>query len=590
MCGIAGLMTKDGRAPDGKLLNRFLDALAHRGPDGSGRHIAGGVGMVQTRLAIIDLATGDQPLYEPGGCALVANGEIYNYVELRADMADVPFSTEGDCETALWLYRRHGIEYARHLRGMYAIAIHDPADGGKLILSRDPFGIKPLYYAETAKGLAFASEPGALLAAGLITPRIAPRSRAQLLQLQFTCGAETIFEGISRLLPGETIMVQAGRITDRRRLAALPEGGPEKIAESDALDRLDEALMDSVSVHQRSDVPYGLFLSGGIDSSVLLSAMAELNERPVAAFTAGFSGTAVHDERRHARKLAKLLGAEHEEIDFSEADFWESLPAIAAAMDDPAADYAILPTWKLAERAGQDLKVVLCGEGGDELMAGYGRYRSAIRPWWMGGKTIRHRGAFDKVDVLREKQFGWRDTIQGEQALAEADGRSTLQAAQAVDCGDWLAHDLLNKLDRCLMAHSVEGRTPFLDPAVANASFRIPDGMKIRDGLGKWLLRKWLDGRLPEAEAFSRKRGFTVPVGEWIASRGRTLGELVARQPEINEIAKPERVRAIFSSANGKREGFAAWNLLFYSLWYKGAFERRAVAGKDIFATLEGSA
>ncbi len=589
MCGIAGLMTRDGRAPEAEVLDKFLSALAHRGPDGSGRHIAGNVAMIQTRLAIIDLTTGDQPLYEPGGAALVANGEIYNYLELREELAGSPFKTASDCETALYVYRQHGLDYARHLRGMYAIAIHDPAEGGRLVLSRDPFGIKPLYYTETEAGFAFASEPAALIDVGFVSPRITENSRDQLLQLQFTCGAKTIYQGINRLLPGETIEVRNGRIVDRRRLPALPEGAPESISEEEALSRLDHAILNSVDIHQRSDVPYGLFLSGGIDSSALLSAMAELNDTPIAAFTAGFSNSGVHDERGHAQKLAKLVGAEHVEIDFREEDFWKTLPAIAKAMDDPAADYAILPTWKLAERAAQDLKVVLCGEGGDELMAGYGRYRSTLRPWWMGGRTIRHRGAFDKVDVLRNDLSGWRDAIRGDEAMAESAGRSPLQTAQAVDCGDWLAHDLLNKLDRCLMAHGVEGRTPFLDPVVAEASFRLPDRMKIQDRRGKWLLRKWLDGRMPEAEAFSRKRGFTVPVSEWISSRGAALGELMARQPAIEEIAHPDKVRKLFQRAEGKREGFAAWTLLFYALWYRGAIERQDTTSATIEEALEAA-
>ncbi len=589
MCGIAGLMTRDGRAPEAEVLDKFLSALAHRGPDGSGRHIAGNVAMIQTRLAIIDLTTGDQPLYEPGGAALVANGEIYNYLELREELSGSPFKTASDCETALYVYRQHGLDYARHLRGMYAIAIHDPAEGGRLVLSRDPFGIKPLYYTETEAGFAFASEPAALIDVGFVSPRITENSRDQLLQLQFTCGAKTIYQGINRLLPGETIEVRNGRIVDRRRLPALPEGAPESISEEEALSRLDHAILNSVDIHQRSDVPYGLFLSGGIDSSALLSAMAELNDTPIAAFTAGFSNSGVHDERGHAQKLAKLVGAEHVEIDFREEDFWKTLPAIAKAMDDPAADYAILPTWKLAERAAQDLKVVLCGEGGDELMAGYGRYRSTLRPWWMGGRTIRHRGAFDKVDVLRNDLSGWRDAIRGDEAMAESAGRSPLQTAQAVDCGDWLAHDLLNKLDRCLMAHGVEGRTPFLDPVVAEASFRLPDRMKIQDRRGKWLLRKWLDGRMPEAEAFSRKRGFTVPVSEWISSRGAALGELMARQPAIEEIAHPDKVRKLFQRAEGKREGFAAWTLLFYALWYRGAIERQDTTSATIEEALEAA-
>lgn len=590
MCGIAGIMTRDGAAPEAGVLDALLGALSHRGPDGEGRYIAGGVALLQNRLAIIDLATGDQPLYEPGGAALVANGEIYNYVELRAEMAaTTDFRTQSDCEVPLHLYRRDGLDFAEHLRGMYAIAIHDPAADGRLVLSRDPFGIKPLYYVQTDDHFAFASEPQALLAAGLVDggAAIDDDARHVMLQLKFGCGETTPIRGIRRVLPGETIVVQRGRVIDRRRRAALPSGGPEEIGEAAAIERLDQALTDSVTVHQRSDVPYGLFLSGGIDSSAILAIMAALNERPVVAYTAGFSGGHVHDERDHARMLAAHLGAEHHEVDFGEADFWESLPRIAAAMDDPAADYAILPTFKLAERAARDLKVVLCGEGGDELFAGYGRYRALRRPWWLGGRSIRHRGIFDGLGVLREEGRPWRDPIAGQEALGAGEGRNRLQTAQAIDCADWLSNDLLTKLDRCLMAHGLEGRTPFLDPKVAEAAFRLPDRLKINGKRGKWLLRKWLDRRLPEARPFERKRGFTVPVGPWIAARGARLGPLVAHQPAIEEIAKPDAVIDLFAKADGRRAGHAAWTLLFYALWHAGVIEGRASAGRDVFTMLE---
>ncbi len=590
MCGIAGIMTRDGSAPGAGAVDRLLGALAHRGPDGEGRYRAGGVAMVQTRLAIIDLKTGDQPLYEPGGAALVANGEIYNYVELTRELeGEVALATKSDCELPLHLYRREGLDFAKRLRGMYAIAIHDPAEGGRLVLSRDPFGIKPLYFTQTDDHFAFASEPRALLAAGLVGPRaqVEEDARDILLQLQFGCGETTPIRGIERVLPGETLVIQRGRIVERRHREALPEGGPETITEAAALERLDAALRDSVTVHQRSDVPYGLFLSGGIDSSAVLSMMAELNQRPVVAYTAGFSGGHVHDERDHARMLAAHLGAEHHEIAFEERDFWETLPRIALAMDDPAADYAVLPTWKLAERAAQDLKVVLCGEGGDELFAGYGRYRALGRPWWLGGRGIRNRGIFEGLGVLRQEGRGWRDPIAAKEAMHRETGRNRLQAAQAIDCADWLSNDLLTKLDRCLMAHGLEGRTPFLDPAVAAAAFRLPDALKIRGKRGKWLLRRWLDRRLPEAQAFERKRGFTVPVGAWIAQEGARLGPLVARQPAIEAVAKPRAVEALFAKAGGKREGFAAWTLLFYALWYAGVIEGRSPAGRNVFAMLE---
>ena len=489
MCGIAGIMTKDGRDPDASILDPFARALGHRGPDGEGKYLAGPVAMVQTRLAVIDLKTGDQPIYEPGGAALIANAEIYNYIELRAGLNGVAHATQSDCEPPLHLYRRDGISFTNSLRGMYAIAIHDPAEG-RLILARDPFGIKPLYYIETPELFAFASEPQALIAVGLVEPELAVEQRAELLQLQFTCGRATIFRGINRVLPGETLIVRGGRIVERRRRPALPAGGPEPQSMEDALRRLDRALEDSVTMHQRADVPYGLFLSGGVDSATILALMARLNERPVTAFTAGFAGAQVADEREHARRLAKSVGADYHEIEFSSADFWSMLPEVAAAMDDPAADYAILPSWKLAREAAKELKVVLSGEGGDEMFAGYGRYRSALRPWWQGGRDMRARGFLDGLGVLRENTAGWRDGQSAAEATASGGGRSRLQIAQAVDMTDWLPNDLLTKLDRCLMAHGLEGRTPFLDMVLAETVFRLPDSLKIHKRQGKWILRQ----------------------------------------------------------------------------------------------------
>ncbi len=210
-------------------------------------------------------------------------------------------------------------------------------------------------------------------------------------------------------------------------------------------------------------------------STALLVMMARLNDRPVRAFTAGFSGAQVADERAHAKLVATRLGADHIEIEVSERDFWQSLPAIAGAMDDPAADYAVVPTYKLAAVARQELKVVLSGEGGDEMFAGYGRYRSLLRPWWLGGRALRPRGILEGTGVLRTEQPSWRDGIAAAEINATLPNRTKLQIAQATDCADWLPNDLLIKLDRCLMAHGVEGRTPFLDPAVADAAFRLPD-------------------------------------------------------------------------------------------------------------------
>ena len=575
MCGIAGFMTLDGGTPPLRILTDMQHALGHRGPDGEGRYLAGGLGMVQTRLAIIDLVTGDQPLLEPEGAALVANGEIYNYLELRESLSEANWQSHSDCEPALYLYRRHGVQYAEKLRGMYAIALFDPKED-RLLLSRDPFGIKPLYYAEIERGLLFASEPGALMASGLIKPGMHGEAVDELLQLQFTTGRDTVFEGVKRVLPGETLEVMRGRVTAHRRLRALPQSGDSGLDEAAALKELDRVLMESVEFHQRSDVPYGLFLSGGIDSSALLACMARLNDAPVVAYTAGFFDVSVQDERAHARALAQRTGAIHHEVDVSAEDFWTLLPEIVSFVDDPAADYAILPTYKLAAKAARELKVILCGEGGDELFAGYGRYRSVMRPLWLGGRTMRARGFLDGLGMLRRESPRWRDGIIAAEGRVSAPGQSRLQRAQAVDCEDWLPNDLLIKLDRCLMAHGLEGRTPFLDPKVASFAFRLPDRLKIADSRGnkgKYLLRRWLQQNLPEAEAFTRKRGFTVPVGEWIAGKAARVAPLVARQPGVAEMCKPEAVLGLFNALPARggndRMGRAAWVLLFFALWHQ---------------------
>ncbi len=584
MCGIAGLSMMAGSpAPDAGVLAALGRALGHRGPDGGGHSVLGRVALVHTRLAIIDVAGGDQPLHA-GPATLVANGEIYNYRELRAEMPQVQFATNSDCEPPLHLWLRDGPGYAAELRGMFAIAIHERAQRS-LTLTRDPFGIKPLYVAAVPGGLAFASEVQALLAAGLVERRVNPVARDELLQMQFTTGAATIVQGIDRVLPGESIRIVDGHVLDRARVASLPEGGPVAASEDEALARLDAALMRSVELHQRSDVPYGMFLSGGVDSAAILAAMARLNSERVLAYTAGFDVKGAADERAQAATAARAAGARHESVDITEASVWRHLPQIVACMDDPAADYAIIPTWFLARRAREDVKVILCGEGGDEIFAGYGRYRSAMRPWWQGGRIMRARGIFDKLDVLLVAQAAWRDGLAAAEAQATIAGRTRLGVAQATDIADWLPHDLLLKLDRCLMAHGVEGRTPFLDVDVAAAGFGLPDSEKVRRGRGKYLLRRWLERAMPEAQPFAPKQGFTVPIGAWIAAQGTRLGPLVAGTAGIREIARADRVVSLFRHAEGKRESRAAWTLLFYALWHRAHVEGLSADG-DVFEVL----
>ncbi len=560
-------MRRGGQPPDSQTLARLGQALQHRGPDGTRQHIAGPVGLVHTRLAIIDLETGDQPLHGPDGLTLIANGEIYNYRALRAALGPHRFRSQSDCEPPLYAYADALEAGLERLRGMYALALHDPMRG-RLVLARDPFGIKPLYYCETSDGLAFASEAQALIAAGLASPALVSEKSVELLQAQFTSGVQTIFRDILRVLPGETLTVDDGRIAARRHRHALPAGGPRIQTEADALAGLEQVLSDSVRLHLQSDVGYGLFLSGGIDSGILLALMSREAGRPVQAYTAGFPGTGAHDERDSARAIAEHFGAVHHEISFTEADFWSLLPQVAAALDDPAADYATLPTFKLAATAARDQKVVLAGEGGDELFAGYGRYRAAIRPWWRGRKLPLRRGLLRNTGILRADTWnGHQQLALLEQAIPQG-ARSRLQHFQELDCAEWLPNDLLIKLDRCLMAHGLEGRTPFVDPEVAAFAFTLPDDLKIRGGKGKWLLRTLLEKLAPGMGAFAPKRGFTVPVAEWIAGRGGSLGDLVARQPGVAELCWPDAVRSVFRTT-GKRPGQAAWALLFYALWHE---------------------
>ncbi|WP_342628375.1 asparagine synthase (glutamine-hydrolyzing) [Nguyenibacter vanlangensis] len=583
MCGIAGIVcARAATPPDPAILGRMVDALRHRGPDGSGVVAAGRASLGHARLAIIDLAGGDQPL-RAGAATLVANGEIYNDPAIRARLGPAGYRTGSDCESALQLWLRDGQGYTAGLRGMYAIAITEPGNQD-LVLSRDPFGIKPLYVAEAGGRVLFASEPRAILASGLVARGLSPAARNELLQLHFTTGRDTIFPGISRVLPGETVRVADGRILDRRRQPALPDGPVEQLGEDAALARLDAALTDSVAVHERADVPFGMFLSGGIDSTAVLVAMARLGGPPVQAWTAAFDAPGAADETEHAAALAQATGARHRVLRIDRDMVWRDLPAIVDAMDDPVADYAIIPTWLLARAARQDVKVVLSGEGGDELMAGYGRYRRAMRPWWRGGRRMRPRGTFDGLDVLGETMRGWRDGIAAaERATLAAPTR--LAAAQAADIAEWLPNDLLLKLDRCLMAHGVEGRTPLLDPAVAGAVYRLPDSMKVRGRMGKWLLRRWVEQALPAARPFAPKQGFTVPVGAWIEQDADRLGPLVARQPGIAEIASESRVRALFARASERRARHAAWTLLFYALWHQ--IHLRGISSDgDVFSVL----
>jgi len=567
MCGIAGQLGGVEDAP----VEPMIRALAHRGPDGLRLEAVAGASLAHARLSIIDLEGGWQPLHAAGG-TVIGNGEIYNYVELARDFG-LSTATGSDFEPLLHLYAREGEAAFARLRGMYALCLIGP--DGRAWLARDPFGIKPLYIMEHAGGLAFASEPRAFFAAGLMAKVLDEGAARELVDLNYVLGERTPFQGLRRVAPGEVIEVRDGRIVSgKRRNPLLPrrtddggggssrqrrDGGGAKPQtpssplhapstalfgageERGLLTQLDAVLEDSVRVHQRSDVPYGLFLSGGIDSAAIATLMSRLNERPVTAFTCGFEAPGARDERAQAEKVARALDLDWRETTFTEEDFWRILPEVAWALDDPTADYATLPTYKLAEAAKGTLTVVLTGEGGDELFGGYGRYRRALRPRLLGGRPAEPRGA--RPEVLA----AWRDQARPPKGL------TALQAAQWADVATWLPNDLLLKLDRCLMAHGLEGRTPFLDREVAAFAWPLADRFKVRGGYGKWLLRKWLERACPAAEPWAKKQGFTVPVEAWIAPRAADIRAGLGKVDAVRRLGGPRDT--------------ALWPWLFFGVW-----------------------
>ncbi len=562
MCGIAGVLGSDAGGRQEAM--RMIQTLQHRGPDGIRTETGPGWAVAHARLSIIDLECGWQPLHAAGS-TVIGNGEIYNYVELTEQFGlKDKLKTGSDFEPLLHIYALEGERAFERLRGMYAFCFvgHD----GRTWLVRDPFGIKPLYTAHGGDLRPFASEARALPDSA-ITRQPAKFTAEEVLSLGYSVFEPGPMMGQLKMAPGLVVEVKGdeeagGFSLPEHHFPTEATKDLSRLGEDQLLTRLDAVLEDSVRVHQRSDVPYGLFLSGGIDSSAIATLMARLNERPVTAFTCGFDAPGARDERAHAEAVARALNLDWRETTFGEEDFWRILPEVAWCLDDPTTDYATLPTWKLAEAAKGTLTVVLSGEGGDELFAGYGRYRRALRPTWLGGRPAEPQFAASFLkDGGKAALEHWRQAAGG----AVRDWMTPLQKAQAADIATWLPNDLLLKLDRTLMAHGLEGRTPFLDREVAAFAFNLPDRFKVRGRHGKWLLRKWLEKHCPAAEPWARKKGFTVPVAAWIAPRAADIAPRIASHEGLAQVCDMEAVRAVF-----EREEHASsrWPLLFYAVWW----------------------
>ncbi len=586
MCGIVGYYSHGSSNPPG-VLDKALGKLAHRGPDDSGLFNDGPFSIGHTRLSIIDLSGGHQPLVSSGGnLALIANGEIYNYLELREELIEKGhrFLTMTDSEVILHAYEEYGDHFLKHLHGMFAFALFDK--GKKLlILARDRLGIKPLFFANLPDGIAFSSELKALIPLMDRQAEIDPRGLAEFLQNQFNSGLVTILKDVERLLPGEFIKIVNGRLTERKKYWSALDVKSEKMDGGEARDRFDVIMELVMKQHMRSDVPFGLFLSGGVDSSVLLALLSQWTDEPVRTFSVGFPGTRLINELPAAKKMAQRFSSRHTEITPGAEDLKNSLAFTIWAADDLMRDYANLPTCLLAEAAGKELKVVFSGEGGDEVFAGYGRYRMPRIERFLKSMIVPGTGGFRTRGTFRGQ---WPGSLFREPLLEAArDHRrpfkeawtetpahwSELQRMQYTDLVTALPDNLLVKADRMLMAWGVEGRVPFLDHRVVEFGLSLPDELKVEGNQGKAFLKRWAASYIPPEHLKAPKKGFHVPVGDWFDDD--FLKDLMSALPDhiiIKEWFKPEGVRRLIGACRRNSHAkrmvmamvqFAIWSNLF---------------------------
>jgi len=609
VCGICGIATTDG-AVDSARLDAMSATLVHRGPDSAGTTLQHGAGLAARRLAIIDLETGDQPIAnEDGTLHVVQNGEIYNYPDLRRELehAGHRFHTHGDTEVLVHAYEEWGDTFPRRLRGMFAIAIWD-APRRRLVLARDPYGIKPLYYRAASGEIAFASELRAL-----------PRGEIDLealdcfLAFNFVPAPYSIFRATRKLEPGHVLAWERGETTVTRYAQLRPTAAPEVRREEEAelVEELRARLRDSVRAHLVSDVPVGVLLSGGVDSGALAALAAQESSEPLRTFSIGFEESSF-SELGEARRVADLYGTRHREL-VVRPNAALLLPALADAFDEPFADSSALPTYLVSQLAAQDVKVALSGEGGDELFGGYYTYVADLLAERVGGLARLARPVVDRLPssdrrvpleykakrFVRaahlpplERHHAWKE-IFSDAARSELTGRAAttgplavldmpyaagegaelLTRLQYVDFSVHLVDDLLTKTDRASMAHSLEARVPFLDPAVTAFAFGLPTGRKVRHLGKKLLLRKAVEPLLPRSVVHGRKRGFSIPAAAWLRgelepfARETLSAETLRRQGFF----RPEVVKRLIDTHVARRDDLSRqlWGLMAFTLWHE---------------------
>jgi len=612
MCGIAGFAGHVGHPES--VLRRMCEVLIHRGPDDERFHIESGhVGLGFRRLSIIDLVHGAQPIWnEAHTVAVTCNGEIYNFKELRERLSSGghTFATGSDVETIVHLYEVHGLRFVDHLQGMFAIALWDAARR-RLVLARDRMGVKPLYWAELDAGIAYASEPGSLIASGLVNAAADGAAIAQYLTLQYVPAPRSGFVGVRKLAPAQMLVFESGgySIETYWRLRHEPKLVP---TDEEAVDRLDELLRDATRGRLIADVPLGAFLSGGIDSSVVVSYMAELSSR-VRTFSIDFPMRS-YSEAAYARRVAEIYGTEHEEhlVD-------PSIVPIAADVvghaGEPFADSSAIPTFLLSEMTRRSVTVALSGDGGDEAFGGYQRYQVARAGDRLGPATMllkplprligighprRWRGrairALEALTLSRHDRYAsivahftpaQLDALCTPEFLSAAGGSRAawdqtlalpplagVDPYVALDVGSYLPGDLLLKVDRMSMAHSLEVRSPLLDYRVQEFGAALPTFMKLRGRMTKWLLRELATRRgLPHDLVHRRKQGFGIPVGEWMRDELRGWLEDVLFDPQTQSRGYFRRAAVeglVKDHVEGRRDHTPRlWSLLMLELWHR---------------------
>jgi asparagine synthase (glutamine-hydrolysing) len=620
MCGIAGIVNLRGGAPASRELGAMAAAMVHRGPDSEGTYRAERIGLTMRRLSIIDVEHGSQPIAnETGSVVTVFNGEIYNYRELRRllEARGHRFTSGGDTETIVHLYEEYGDACVERLRGMFAFAVWD-VDRRRLLLARDRIGIKPLYFTRTPERFLFASELKSILALPDAPRALDPRSVGHLFAALCTPASDSIVSGIHKLEPGHVLTLGAdGRLACKRYWEFRIEPDESK-TEKQLVERLREHLDDAVRSHMVSDVPLGAFLSGGVDSSAVVASMSRARRSGLKTFSIGFESKA-HDEARWARAVAARLGTEHHETVLAFADL-PRLDELAWHLDEPSGDASALPTFAVSRLAAGHVKVVLSGDGGDELFGGYDKYvvegherRLGRMPRWArrllafaawavpdgvrGRNLLRHfsldpperyldastlfkehdRRRLFRPDAIRA--FGdadlWQDEIE---SLRRAEGH-WLSALQTLDVNRYLPLDILTKVDRMSMANSIEARVPLLDHLLVEFAATIPPRMLIRGGTTKYLLKKALRDVLPDEILDRKKQGFAAPLGPWLRGHRDAVHDVLlsarSRERGILELREAESFLRRFEQ--GADLGLHVWTMVSFELWCREFLDRAGV-------------